>query len=88
MSNKPVTDALKAILADTYTLQIKTQNYHWNVEGTHFRSLHLLFEEQYNELFAAVDVRRTYPHAGRKSAGIGLGICQAHQGERRQRQLR
>jgi starvation-inducible DNA-binding protein len=56
MSNKPVTDALKAALADTYTLQLKTQNYHWNVEGTHFRSLHLLFEEQYNELFAAVDV--------------------------------
>lgn len=55
MSNKPVTDALKAALADTYTLQLKTQNYHWNVEGTHFRSLHLLFEEQYNELFAAVD---------------------------------
>lgn len=56
MSNKPVTDALKTALADTYSLQLKTQNYHWNVEGTHFRSLHLLFEEQYNELFAAVDV--------------------------------
>ncbi len=55
MSNKPVTEALKQALADTYTLQLKTQNYHWNVEGTHFRSLHLLFEEQYNELFAAVD---------------------------------
>ena len=55
MSNKPVTDALKKILADTYTLQLKTQNYHWNVEGPHFRSLHLLFEEQYNELFTAVD---------------------------------
>jgi len=56
MTNKPVTDALKTALADTYSLQLKTQNYHWNVEGTHFRSLHLLFEEQYNELFAAVDV--------------------------------
>lgn len=56
MSNKPVTDALKRLLADTYSLQLKTQNYHWNVEGTHFRSLHLLFEEQYNDLFAAVDV--------------------------------
>lgn len=56
MSNKPVTEALKKLLADTYGLQLKTQNYHWNVEGTHFRSLHLLFEEQYNELFAAVDV--------------------------------
>lgn len=55
MSNKPVTEALKKILADTYGLQLKTQNYHWNVEGPHFRSLHLMFEEQYNELFTAVD---------------------------------
>lgn len=56
MSNKPVTDALKRALADTYTLMIKTHNYHWNVEGPEFRGLHLMFEEQYNELFAAVDV--------------------------------
>ncbi len=56
MSNKPVTDALKKTLADTYVLQLKTQNYHWNVEGPNFRSLHLMFEEQYNELFAAVDI--------------------------------
>lgn len=55
MSNKPVTDALKRVLADTYSLQLKTQNYHWNVEGRHFSSLHKLFEAQYNELFAAVD---------------------------------
>lgn len=72
MSNKPVTDALKAILADTYTLQIKTQNYHWNVEGTHFRSLHLLFEEQYNELFAAVDViAERIRTLGEKAPGSG-----------------
>ena len=56
MTNKPVTEALKKTLADTYSLLTKTQNYHWNVEGENFRSLHLLFEEQYNELFAAVDV--------------------------------
>lgn len=56
MSNKPVTEALKRALADTYLLMIKTHNYHWNVEGPDFRQLHLLFEEQYNELFAAVDV--------------------------------
>ncbi len=55
MSNKPVTDALKKALADSYTLLIKTHNYHWNVEGPEFRALHLLFEEQYNELFTAVD---------------------------------
>lgn len=56
MSNKPVTDALKRLLADTYTLQLKTQNYHWNVEGPNFAGLHVLFEGQYNELFAAVDL--------------------------------
>lgn len=56
MTNKPVTDALKKALADTYTLMIKSHNYHWNVEGPDFRGLHLLFEEQYNELFAAVDL--------------------------------
>lgn len=55
MSNKPVIDALKKLLADTYTLQLKTQNYHWNVEGPHFIGLHGLFETQYTELFAAVD---------------------------------
>lgn len=55
MSNKPVIDALKTSLADTYTLQLKTQNYHWNVEGRDFAALHALFENQYNELFAAVD---------------------------------
>jgi len=55
MSNKPVTEGLKRVLADTYTLYLKTQNYHWNVEGRHFRSLHLMFEEQYTELAAAND---------------------------------
>lgn len=55
-SNKPVTDALKQILADTYTLQLKTQNYHWNVEGPNFHGLHTLFEQQYTDLFAAVDL--------------------------------
>lgn len=47
--------ALQAVLADSYSLYLKTQNYHWNVEGQHFRSLHLMFEEQYNDLFAAND---------------------------------
>jgi len=46
---------LARLLADTYTLYLKTQGYHWNVTGPHFRSLHLLFEEQYEELRDAVD---------------------------------
>lgn len=49
------TDNLKQVLADSYALYIKTQNFHWNVTGPNFQSLHLLFEGQYNDLFAAVD---------------------------------
>lgn len=55
ISNKPVAEALKQVLADSYTLYLKTQNYHWNVTGPNFRGLHLLFEEQYKDLFLAVD---------------------------------
>lgn len=46
---------LKAALADTYTLLLKTQNYHWNVTGPSFYNFHILFETLYNELFLAVD---------------------------------
>lgn len=52
---KIVADALCALLADSYTLYLKTHNYHWNVTGPMFQSLHALFEEQYTELAAAVD---------------------------------
>lgn len=55
MSNKPVSEALKTVLADSYTLYLKTQFFHWNVTGPHFKSLHLLFEEQYTDLQTAVD---------------------------------
>jgi starvation-inducible DNA-binding protein len=47
---------LSRLLADTYTLYIKTHGYHWNVTGPMFRSLHLMFEEQYIDLAEAVDV--------------------------------
>lgn len=56
MTNKTTSDSLKVALADSYILYLKTQNYHWNVTGPHFNSLHLLFEGQYNDLFAAVDI--------------------------------
>jgi starvation-inducible DNA-binding protein len=46
---------LSRLLADTYTLYLKTHVYHWNVTGTMFRSLHLMFEEEYMELRDAVD---------------------------------
>lgn len=47
---------LKKSLADTYTLYLKTQNYHWNVTGSNFNSLHTMFETQYNDLALAVDL--------------------------------
>lgn len=55
MSNKLVSEALKKVLADSYALYLKTQNYHWNVEGPHFKPLHELFEEQYTDLATAID---------------------------------
>ena len=43
------------MLADSYTLYLKTHNYHWNVTGPQFNALHTMFEEQYTELATAVD---------------------------------
>ena len=50
-----IADGLAHLLADTYTLYLKTHNYHWNVTGPMFQTLHLMFETQYNELALAVD---------------------------------
>jgi starvation-inducible DNA-binding protein len=50
-----IADGLSHLLADTYTLYLKTHNFHWNVTGPMFNSLHLMFETQYNELWLAVD---------------------------------
>jgi starvation-inducible DNA-binding protein len=50
-----VTDALAVLLADSYTLYLKTHNFHWNVTGPMFTTLHTLFEQQYTELALAVD---------------------------------
>ena len=50
-----IADGLSHLLADTYTLYLKTHNFHWNVTGPQFRELHLMFEEHYTELAVAVD---------------------------------
>ncbi|NJK28935.1 MAG: DNA starvation/stationary phase protection protein [Acaryochloris sp. RU_4_1] len=50
-----IAEGLSRLLADTYTLYLKTHNFHWNVTGPMFQTLHLMFEEQYNELALAVD---------------------------------
>ena len=52
---KRSSDAVKRLMADTYTLYLKTHGYHWNVEGPHFQQLHALFMEQYTEMWTAVD---------------------------------
>jgi starvation-inducible DNA-binding protein len=52
---KAIAHGLSVLLADTYTLYLKTHNYHWNVTGPMFQTLHTLFETQYNELALAVD---------------------------------
>jgi len=52
---RKIADGLARLLADSYTLYLKTHNYHWNVEGPMFNSLHTLFEAQYQELAEAVD---------------------------------
>src|SRR6187401_1994868 len=55
-TRKAIVEKLGRILADSYTLYLKTHNFHWNVTGPMFRELHLMFEEHYNELALAVDV--------------------------------
>lgn len=52
---KAITTGLAKVLSDTFVLYLKTHGYHWNVTGPHFRSLHLMLEEQYNALFLAAD---------------------------------
>jgi len=51
-----IAGGLGRLLADTYTLYLKTHNYHWNVTGPMFQTLHLMFETQYNELWLATDL--------------------------------
>ncbi|HEU4523364.1 MAG TPA: Dps family protein [Thermoanaerobaculia bacterium] len=53
---KKIAESLSRLLADTYTLYLKTHNFHWNVTGPMFNTLHLMFEQQYNELALAVDL--------------------------------
>src|SRR5215216_734878 len=53
---KDIALGLSKLLADTYTLYLKTHNFHWNVTGPMFQTLHLMFEQQYEELALAVDL--------------------------------
>ena len=75
---KEIADGLARLLADTYTLYLKTHNFHWNVTGPMFNTLHLMFEAQYNELALAVDLIAEriralgYPAPGSYKAYAGL----------------
>lgn len=53
---KEIAHGLAKLLADSYTLYLKTHNFHWNVKGPMFQTLHLMFEGQYTELATAVDL--------------------------------
>ncbi len=52
---KKLADGLSALLADTYTLYLKTHSFHWNVTGPMFNSLHTMFMTQYTELWTSLD---------------------------------
>lgn len=51
-----IAEGVSRVLADTYTLYLKTHNYHWKVTGPMFNTLHSMFEQQYNEMWVAVDL--------------------------------
>ena len=52
---KSIAEGLSKVLADSYTLYLKSHNFHWNVTGPMFQTLHTMFEEHYTELATAVD---------------------------------
>jgi starvation-inducible DNA-binding protein len=54
-SRQTISNGLSQILADSYCLMMMMHNYHWNVRGKNFRQIHLLTEEQYEEIFVAID---------------------------------
>ena len=50
-----IAEGLSRLLADNFALYLKTHNFHWNVKGPMFQTLHVMFEQQYNELWLALD---------------------------------
>jgi len=69
---------LAQVLSDTFTLYVKTHGYHWNVTGPHFRALHLMFEEQYTELWNSVDTLAERMRALGSGAPGSLAEFQEH----------
>ena len=55
VDRRKIAAGLSRLLADTFTLYLTTHNFHWNVKGPMFQTLHVMFEQQYNELWTALD---------------------------------
>src|SRR5438309_9036464 len=70
---KDISGAMNAILADVFSLYLKTKNFHWHMSGPHFRDYHLLLDEQANQLFAMTDpiAERIRKIGGRTLRSIG-----------------
>jgi len=81
-----IADNLSRVLADSYTLYLNTHNFHWNVTGPMFNTLHLMFEQQYTELWQAVDLIAEriralgYPAPGSYSQFAKLGTIKEETG--------
>jgi starvation-inducible DNA-binding protein len=70
--NQVVIDALNEFLSDTYLIYIKAQNYHWNVTGPQFQALHVMFQDQYENLRDAADL---IAERVRAMGGVAAGSC-------------
>lgn len=72
-ARKALIDSLNGLLADYFTLYLKTKNFHWHVAGPQFRELHLLFDEQSAEVFALTDIiaERVRKNGGSTLTSIG-----------------
>lgn len=84
---RKIAEGLSHFLADSYTLYLKTHHFHWNVVGPMFQTLHLMFEQHYNELWTAVDLIAEriralgYPAPGTYSEFARLSSIQETKGE-------
>ena len=52
---KPIAEAVNSLVADAFTLYMKTKNFHWHMSGPHFRDYHLMLDEQSDQIFASID---------------------------------
>lgn len=78
-SKSELTDALNGLLADCYTLFLKTKNFHWHVSGPHFREYHLLFDDHAAEIFAITDLIAERVRKNGHAALTSIGSITAQQ---------